>query len=79
MYYACESGNHVIKECNSGENIFIIHRAGKQINKEELKYRLKEYGKIKCIKIRQDKHGRLGNVGMVCFKTKEEANTAFKT
>ena len=44
--YACESDNHEIKECNSGKNIFIIDRGSRQINKEELKYRLEEYGKI---------------------------------
>ena len=36
------------------------------------------YGKIKCIKIRQDKYGRLGNVGMVCFESREEANTTIQ-
>ena len=51
--YACESDNHEIKDCDSGKNIFIIDRASRQIKKEELKYRLEEYGKIKCIKIRQ--------------------------
>ena len=76
--YACESGNHIIKECDSGRNIFIIDTANRRINKEELKYGLEQYGKIKCIKIRQDKYGRLGNVGMVCFETKEEANTAIQ-
>ena len=75
--YACESGNHLIKDCDSGKNIFIIDRASRQINKEELKYRLEKYGKIKCIKIRQYKYGRLGNVGMMCFETKE-ANTAIQ-
>ena len=73
--YACESDNHEIKDCDSGENIFIIDRANRQINKEKLKYRLEEYGKIKCINIRQDKYGRLGNVRMVCFETKEETYT----
>ena len=29
-------------------------------------------------KIRPDKYGRLGNVGMVCFETKEEANIAIQ-
>ena len=76
--YACESDNHEIKECNSRKNIFIIDRASRQINKEELKYRLEEYGKIKCIKIRQDKYGRPGNVGMVCFETKNEENAAIQ-
>ena len=33
--------------------------------------------KTKCIKIRQDKYGRLGNVGMVFFET-EEANIAIQ-
>ena len=77
--YACESDNHEIKECDSEKNIFIIDRASRKINKEELKYRLEEYGKIKCIKIRQDKYGRPGNVGMVCFETKKEANAANET
>ena len=74
--YACESDNHEIKVCDSGKNIFITDRASRQIKKEELKYRLEEYGKIKCIRIRKDKYGRLGNAGMVCFETKEEANIA---
>ena len=76
--YACESDNHEIKDCDSGKNIFIIDRASRQIKKQELKYRLEEYGKIKCIKIRQNKYGRLGNAGMVCFETKEEANIAIQ-
>ena len=38
--YACDSDSHEIKDCDSGKNIFIIDRASKQINKEELKYRL---------------------------------------
>ena len=41
--YACESDNHEIKDCDSGENIFITDRASRQIKKEELKYRLEEY------------------------------------
>ena len=61
-----------------GKNIFIIDRVSRQINKEELKYRLEEYEKIKCINIRQNKYGRLGNVRMVCFETKEEANAAIQ-
>ena len=56
----------------------LFDRASRQIKKEELKYRLEEYGKIKRIKIRQDKYGRLGNAGMVCLETKEEANIAIQ-
>ena len=78
IWYACVSDNDEIKDCHLGKNIFITDRASRQINKEELKYRLEEYGKIPCIKIRQDKYGRLGNIGMVCFETKEEANIAIQ-
>ena len=78
IWYACVSDNHEIKHCHLRKNIFITDRASRQINKEELKYRLEEYGKIQCIKIRQDKYGRLGNIGMVCFETKEEANIAIQ-
>ena len=60
------------------ENIFITDRASRRINKEELKYRLEEYGKTKRIKIRQGKYGKLGNVGIVCFETKEEAKIAIQ-
>ena len=56
IWYACEPDNHEIKDCDSGENIFIIDGASRQINKEELKCRLEEYGKIKHIKKRQDKY-----------------------
>ena len=73
--YACESDNHEIKDCDSGKNIFIIDRASRRINKEELKYRLEEYG-LKCIKIRPDRYRSLGNIGIICFETNEEANTA---
>ena len=52
LCYACESDNHEIKDCDSGKNIFIIDRTSIRINKEDLKYILEEYGKIKCIKIR---------------------------
>ena len=41
-------------------------------------YRLEENRKIKCTKIRQTKYGRLGNVEMVCFETKEEGKTAIQ-
>ena len=51
--YACESGNHEIKECDPQKNIFISDRVNRQRNKK-LQYRLEEYGKIKCIKIRQN-------------------------
>ena len=64
-----------IKGCDSGKNIFIIDRANRQIKKEELKYRLEEYGKIKCTKIRQDKYRRLG---IACFEIKKEANLAIQ-
>ena len=64
------------KSWNQRENLFIIGRASRRINKQELKYRLEGYGKIKCIDITQDKYGRLGNVGVICFETKEEANTS---
>ena len=76
IWYACVSDNHEIKDCHLGKNIFITDIASRQIDKEELKYRLEEYGKIHCIKIRQNKYGRLGNIGMVCFETKEETNIA---
>ena len=39
-------------------------------------YRLEQYKKLKCTKIRETKYGRLGNVEMVYFERKEEANTA---
>ena len=39
---------------------------------------LKEYEKIKFIKIRQDEYWRLGNVGMVYLET-EEANAAIQS
>ena len=44
--YACDSDNHEMKDCDSVKNTFIIDRASIQIKKEELKYRLEEYGKI---------------------------------
>ena len=44
IYYASESDNHEIKDCDSGKNIFITDRASRQINKEELKYRFEENG-----------------------------------
>ena len=37
-----------------------------------VKYRLEEYRKINGIKIRYDKYGRVGNVGMVCFEKKKQ-------
>ena len=76
--YSCEPDNHEIKDCESRKNIFIIDTASTQISKEELKHRLEDYGKIKCIKVRPERSGGLGNVGMVCFETKEKANTAIQ-
>ena len=75
--YSCESDNHEIKDCDSGKNISTIDRASRRINKEELKYRLGKHGKIKCRMARKARrHGRLGNVRIVCFETKEESNMA---
>ena len=70
-WYACLSDNHEIKDCHLGKNIFITDIASRQIDKEELKYRLEEYGKIHCIKIRQNKYGRLGNMCALKQKKKQ--------
>ena len=50
--YTCESVYHEIKYRDSGKNIFVTDWASRQTSKEEMKYRLQEYGKINCIQIR---------------------------
>ena len=78
MCLECESENHEVKDRDSEKSIFIIDRANRQTNKEELKYRLEEYGKMKCIKTREGEYRRLENVGMVCFEAKDETSTAIQ-
>ena len=49
------------------------------MNKQrKLKIQIRRIRKNKFIKTSQDKYGRLENVKMVCFETKEEANAAIQ-
>ena len=73
----CESGRHEIEDCESERNIYIIDLKRNQIIEHKLRKKLGKYGEVKSMRIRQDKHGRKGNIGMACL-AEEQAKLATK-
>ena len=53
-----------IKDCKSKRNIYIIDLKRNQIVEHKLRKELEKYGKVKSMRLRQDKYGRKGNIGM---------------
>ena len=78
LYHACGSEKHEIKDCKSKRNIYIIDLKRNQIIEHKLRKELEKYGEVKSMRVRQDKHGRKGNIGMACLATEEQAKLAIK-
>ena len=64
LCHACGSEKHEIKDCKSKRNIYIIDLKRNQIVEHKLRKELEKYGKVKSMRLRQDKYGRKGNIGM---------------
>ena len=78
LCHACGSEKHKIKDCKSKRNIYIIDLERNQIIEHKLRKELEKYGEVKSTRVRQDKYGRKGNIGMACLATKEQAKLAIK-
>ena len=78
LCHACGSEKHEIKDCKSKRNIYIIDLKRNQIIEHKLRKELEKYGEVKSMRVRQDKHGRKGNIGMACLATEEQAKLAIK-
>ena len=71
--YACGTKGHKIKDCESKLNIFITFK--ENLNSEELKRIMEEYGTVKIIKIKEVQT-RQKKRTMVCFSKEREAQEA---
>ena len=78
LCHACGSEKHEIKDCKSKRNIYIIDLKRNQIIEHKLRKELEKFGEVKSMRVRQDKHGRKGNIGMACLATEEQAKLAIK-
>ena len=78
LCHACGSGKHEIKDCESKRNIYVIDLERNQIIEHKLRKELEKYGEVKSMRVRQDKYGRKGNIGMASLATKEQAKLAIK-
>ena len=78
LCHACESEKHEIKDCESERNVYIIDLKRNQIIEHKLRKELENYGKVKSVRVRPDKHGRKGNIAMTCLATEEQAKQAMK-
>ena len=78
LCHACGSEKHEIKDCESKRNIYIIDLKRNQIIEHKLRKELEKYGELKSVRVRQDKHGRKGNIAMTCLATEEQAKQAIK-
>ena len=56
----------------------IIDLKRNQIIEHKLRKELEKYGEVKSMRVRQDKHGRKGNIRMACLATEEQAKLAIK-
>ena len=79
LCYACGSSKHEIKECESGQNIFITYPdEGTRYSKLEIRRMMGNYGKVTSVKFKKNRWGEDTNSGMICFSTKEEAQYAIQ-
>ena len=78
LCHACGSEKHEIKDCEFERNVYIIDLKRNQIIEHKLRKELEKYGELKSVRVRQDKHGRKGNIAMTCLATEEQAKQAIK-
>ena len=58
------------KIANPKETFILQIQKKKQIVENKLRKELEKYGEVKSVRVRQDKYGRKGNIGMACLATK---------
>ena len=75
---ACGSEKHEIKDCESKRNIFMIDLKRNQPIEDEITKKLEKYGEVKSMRVRQDKHGRKGNIEIACIATEDQAKLVIK-
>ena len=56
----------------------IIDLKRNQIIEHKLRKEFEKYGEVRSMRVRQDKHGRQGNIGMACLATEEQGKLALK-
>ena len=78
LCHACGSEKLEIKDCESKRNIFIRDLKRNQIIEHKLRTELEKHGEVKSMRVRQDEHGRKGNIGMAYFGTENQAKLAIK-
>ena len=61
---------------NPKETFVFIDIKRNQIIEHKLRKELENYGELKSMRVRQNKHGRKGNIGMACLATEEQAKLA---
>ena len=76
--YACESSNHIIKDCNKKYNIYASYREVETLNETEMRQIMEEYGKVKKVRIKRDRYGYQQQRAMICFSNEKEAAIAIK-
>ena len=76
--YTCGPSNHIIKDCNKKYNIYVSYREGETLNETEMRQIMKEYGKVKKVRIKRDRYGYQQQRAMICFFNGEEAAIAIK-
>ena len=76
LYRACGSEKHKIKYYKSKRNIYITDLKRNQIIKHKLRKKLEKYGEVNIMRVRQDKHGKKGNIAMACLATEEQPKLA---
>ena len=67
-----------MKDCKSRRRIYIIELKRNQIRKRKLREELEKYREVKCMTVRQEKHGRKDNLVMACVATEEQAELAIE-
>ena len=78
LCHACGSEKHEKLDFESKRNIYIINLKRNQIIEHQLRKELEKCGEVKSMTVRQDKHGRKGNIRMACLATEEQAKLAIK-
>ena len=72
---ACGKKGHKIRECIEQQNIYVVNLNQDVKTQREIQDEMRQYGKIKSIKIRE-RYGYETNEAMICFTTKREAEKA---
>ena len=74
--YACGSREHIIKDCNKEQNLFIRYKAARKLQVRDLVKVFGKYGKIRSKRIKKNSEGEFTNIAMICFDTERQAKKA---